>query len=172
MRPYNLLVILFMLLLSHPSIGQDQETVIERPPSPSENAASENAASEDSPTETGAAVKDETPSSAVESSVTTPSEANPPSTRDVPTGTASRPEPLASRVRAVRAIRFGIVVFSILLSMTTIVVLMQVNRWSHGRYAGRLWWLGILLFPGWLLVGVVWAWNNDLWHAWLDGNLL
>jgi len=81
-------------------------------------------------------------------------------------------EPHASRVRAVRAIRFSVVVVSVLLSMLTTVVLMQVNRWSHGRYAGRIWWLGVLLVPAWLLVGIVWAWNNAMWNALLDGTLL
>ncbi len=91
------------------------------------------------------------------------------STEEVPNRTM---EPLASRVRAVRAIRFSVVVVSVLLSMLTTVVLMQVNRWSHGRYAGRTWWLGVLLVPAWLLVGIVWAWNNAMWNDLLDGTLL
>lgn len=162
MRPNNRLLVIFMLLLSNPCIGQDQDTNLESLPSQSDSP----------PTETFSADKTAPPSSAAEVSTAAPPGVNSSSTRDLATASATRPEPLASRVRAVRAIRFGIVVFSILLSMTTIVVLMHVNRWSHGRYAGRLWWLGILLFPAWLLVGIVWAWNNDLWHAWLDGNLL
>ncbi|MBL8888933.1 MAG: hypothetical protein JNL67_03070 [Planctomycetaceae bacterium] len=81
-------------------------------------------------------------------------------------------EPHASRVRAVRAIRFSIFVSAVLLAMLTTVSLMRVNRLTHGRYAGRLWWSGLLLIPGGLLVGAVWAWNNDLWKAWMDGPLL
>lgn len=97
---------------------------------------------------------------------------NPSTTIDIPRLPGPNMGPQASRVRAVRSIRFGVLVLSVLLGMLTTVVLMRVNRWSHGRYAGRLWWLGVLLVPAWLLVGGVWAWNNDLWHAWLDGNLL
>jgi hypothetical protein len=97
---------------------------------------------------------------------------DPSSTLDMPRQPPPNLEPLASRVRAVRAIRFGVVVVSILSAMLTTVALMKINRLSHGRYAGRIWWLGILLVPAWLLVGVVWAWNNELWAAWLDGTLL
>jgi hypothetical protein len=149
MRFLELFLFSFILLVANIARGQDASVSAESPPSEAATSASE---AEGKP-ELG---KDGSPSS----------------TRDLPTPTALSPEPQASRIRAVRAIRYAVVVVSILLSMLTTVVLMHVNRWSHGRYAGRLWWMGILLVPAWLLVGGVWAWNNEFWHAWLDGNLL
>lgn len=150
MRLCELFLILFTLFAAHDCWAQDSDTKEETtekqgPPVPVEPNEPATAPSADK---------------------------NQSTTLDIPQLPVPNMEPQASRVRAVRAIRFGVLVLSVLLGMLTTVVLMQVNRWSHGRYAGRLWWLGVLLVPAWLLVGGVWAWNNDLWHAWLDGNLL
>jgi hypothetical protein len=79
---------------------------------------------------------------------------------------------LDSRERAVRAIRFAVVVVATLLAMLSTVALLKINRWTHGKYMGRLWWVGVVLVVGWLLAGWLWAWNNDFWANWLDGPLL
>lgn len=80
-------------------------------------------------------------------------------------------EPHASRVRAVRAIRVSLFVSVVLLAMLTTVSLIKVDRLTQGRYAGRLWWVGLLLIPGGLLAGAIWAWNNNFWTEWMDGPL-
>jgi len=80
--------------------------------------------------------------------------------------------PLESRQRVVRTIRFAVVVVATLLAMFSTVVLLKINRLTHGKYMGRLWWAGVVLVVGWLLAGWLWAWNNDLWAKWLDGPLL
>jgi hypothetical protein len=80
--------------------------------------------------------------------------------------------PHQSRLRAVRAIRLVVIVVSGLLSMFSALALMRINRLSHGKYTGRLWWMGLILIPGWLLVGTSIAWNNDLWVSWFEGSLL
>jgi len=80
--------------------------------------------------------------------------------------------PLDSRERAVRAIRFAVVVVATLLAMLSTVALLKINRWTHGKYMGRLWWVGVVLVVSWLLAGWLWAWNNDFWANWLDGPLL
>ncbi len=80
--------------------------------------------------------------------------------------------PLESRERVVRTIRFAVVVVATLLAMFSTVVLLKINRLTHGKYMGRLWWVGIALVVGWLLAGWLWAWNNDFWAKWLDGPLL
>lgn len=89
-----------------------------------------------------------------------------------PTTESSEAVPLESRQRVVRTIRFAVVVAATLLAMLSTVVLLKVNRWTHGKYMGRLWWAGVLLVSGWLLAGWLWAWNNDAWATWLDGPLL
>jgi len=78
--------------------------------------------------------------------------------------------PLRSQIRAVRAMRFGVFISSILLCMLTVVVLLKVNRLSHAKYAGRMWWIGLVVIPGWLLAGMMIAWNNDLWDSIFDAK--
>jgi len=90
----------------------------------------------------------------------------------VPATAAPAAAPLDSRERAVRAIRFAVVVVATLLAMLSTVALLKINRWTHGKYMGRLWWVGVVLVVGWLLAGWLWAWNNDFWANWLDGPLL
>ncbi|MDP1561148.1 MAG: hypothetical protein Q8M16_07105 [Pirellulaceae bacterium] len=150
MRLCELFLILLTLFAIHDCRAQDSDV------------KEETTENQDTPTSVG---PDET-------SKATSEDQKPSTTLDSPRLPVPNLEPHASRVRAVRAIRFGVLVLSVLLGMLTTVVLMQVNRWSHGRHAGRLWWLGVLLVPAWLLVGGAWAWNNDLWHAWLDGNFI
>lgn len=89
-----------------------------------------------------------------------------------PTTVAPVDVPLESRERVVRTIRFAVVVVATLLAMFSTVVLLKINRLTHGKYMGRLWWVGIALVVGWLLAGWLWAWNNDFWAKWLDGPLL
>ncbi len=78
--------------------------------------------------------------------------------------------PLRSQIRAVRAMRFGVFISSILLCMLTVVVLLKVNRLSHAKYAGRMWWIGLVVIPGWLLAGMMIAWNNELWDSIFDAK--
>lgn len=137
------------------SLTTEQEAT-ESQEDPEKPAESKDAAQEEVESETKTKTEEPTPSS---------------SSKERPVRPASI-EPHASRVRAVRAIRFSVFVSAVLLSMLTTVSLMKVNRLTHGKYAGRLWWAGLLLIPGGLLVGAVWAWNNDFWIAWLDGPLL
>jgi hypothetical protein len=80
--------------------------------------------------------------------------------------------PHRSRYRAIRGIRVAVIVVSAMLSMFSALILMRINRLSHGKYTGRLWWIGLIVIPGWLLVGTSVAWNNDLWVSWFDGKLL
>lgn len=89
-----------------------------------------------------------------------------------PATVAPADAPLESRERVVRTIRFAVVVVATLLAMFSTVVLLKINRLTHGKYMGRLWWAGVVLVVGWLLAGWLWAWNNDLWAKWLDGPLL
>lgn len=107
-----------------------------------------------------------------EPQVTPPETAAPPTPLPVaPTTASTDTVPLESRQRVVRTIRFAVVVGATLLAMLSTVVLLKINRWTHGKYMGRLWWAGVLLVSGWLLAGWLWAWNNELWATWLDGPL-
>lgn len=79
----------------------------------------------------------------------------------------SAPNLYQSQLRAARAIEFSLVVLGMLLSMASAVFLFQVNRWSHGKYAGRILWFAVILVPGWFVGGVMLAWNHAFWLRWV-----
>ena len=81
--------------------------------------------------------------------------------------TSSGPNLYQSQLRAARAVEFSLVVLGMLLSMASAVFLFQVNRWSHGKYAGRILWFAVILVPGWFVGGLMLAWNHVFWLRWV-----
>lgn len=77
----------------------------------------------------------------------------------------ANPSPrLASRHRAIRALRLIVFFSGLLLAMIVAKSMLQLNHLSHGSYAGRLQWFAWIAVTLILILAIALAWNESLWQ--------